>query len=158
MNHNVVKYIAFVAPFQNFLENVLPVSVKCSHYVADRGSERMSNESIHAIPERPTDGPYIDGGDEGEYVEEVVQEDEDEEVGEGIEDDTSVSSYPHPAAAAAGSYPDTLSTMLGEMKRQGVDMQLQRMHKPSGTFVNAKPEEVELLKCQAKLAKTGESL
>jgi hypothetical protein len=55
-------------------------------------------------------------------------------------------------------YPDTLSAMLGEMKRQGVDMQLQRMHKPSGQYVDAKPEEVDLLKCQAKLAKTGVGL
>jgi hypothetical protein len=63
---------------------------------------------------------------------------------------------PAPSPPAPSSYPDTLSAMLGEMKRQGVDMQLQRIHKPSGKYVDAKPEEVELLKCQAKLAKTGD--
>ena len=50
--------------------------------------------------------------------------------------------------------PDVISTILKEMNKHGVDMDLKKKNK-YGDYEAAQPSDMNMLKAQAKLANTG---
>lgn len=58
------------------------------------------------------------------------------------------------AACGSTHSPDVIGTILKEMNKHGIDMDLKKKNK-YGDFEPADPSDMNMLKAQAKLANTG---